>query len=109
MRFVVDAQLPPALARWLTACGHQAEHVDDVGLASASDSDVWRHALACGAVIVTKDEDFSIRRGLASSGPQIVWIRLGNTTRAALLAWMEGVMPHVIDVLARGESIVEIR
>jgi len=41
MRFVVDAQLPPALARWLAGCGHRAEHVDDVGLASASDSDVW--------------------------------------------------------------------
>jgi len=26
MRFLVDAQLPPALARWLAAQGHEAEH-----------------------------------------------------------------------------------
>lgn len=34
MRFLIDAQLPPALARWLEGEGHQAEHVSDIGLAS---------------------------------------------------------------------------
>lgn len=32
MRFLVDAQLPPALARWLTERGHDAVHVLDLGL-----------------------------------------------------------------------------
>lgn len=32
MRFLVDAQLPPALARWLAAQGHEAEHVGDIGM-----------------------------------------------------------------------------
>ena len=27
MRFLIDAQLPPALARWLTEQGHHAEIV----------------------------------------------------------------------------------
>jgi len=31
-RFLVDAQLPPALARKLTALGHKAIHVLDVDL-----------------------------------------------------------------------------
>lgn len=34
MRFLVDAQLPPALARKLEALGHVAEHVADQGMAS---------------------------------------------------------------------------
>ena len=33
MRFLVDNQLPAALARWLTAQGHDAIHVLDVALA----------------------------------------------------------------------------
>lgn len=37
MRFFVDAQLPPALARRLEALGHNAEHVADRGMTSASD------------------------------------------------------------------------
>lgn len=35
MRFLVDAQLPPALARWLCANGHEAVHVGDLGMLAA--------------------------------------------------------------------------
>ena len=41
MRFLVDSQLPPALARWLTAAGHPSEHVADVAMAAAPDQSVW--------------------------------------------------------------------
>ena len=58
MRFLVDAQLPPALARWLTERGHDAFHVFDVGMGRAGDQEIWNHAAAINAVIVTKDEDF---------------------------------------------------
>ena len=37
MRFLVDAQLPPALARWLVERGHDATHVHEIGMAEASD------------------------------------------------------------------------
>lgn len=37
MRFLVDAQLPPALARLLTARGHHADHVTDIGRGDAPD------------------------------------------------------------------------
>ena len=30
MRFLVDAQLPPALARWLAAQGHETAHIGDL-------------------------------------------------------------------------------
>jgi predicted nuclease of predicted toxin-antitoxin system len=55
MRFLVDAQLPPALARWLAAKGHEAEHVADRGMQAASDMAIWDKALATSATIVTKD------------------------------------------------------
>ena len=54
MRFLIDAQLPPALARWLTSKGQEAQHVADVGLVSAPDKEIWNYALAAGAVIVSK-------------------------------------------------------
>jgi predicted nuclease of predicted toxin-antitoxin system len=41
MRFIVDAQLPPALARWLAAKGHEAEHVADLQMEAASDAAIW--------------------------------------------------------------------
>jgi predicted nuclease of predicted toxin-antitoxin system len=45
MRFLVDAQLPPALARILSAKGFEAEHVYDVQLGTAQDSAIWDYAL----------------------------------------------------------------
>jgi len=41
MRFLVDAQLPPALARWLSGKGHEAEHVADRQMEAASDAAIW--------------------------------------------------------------------
>ena len=39
-RFLVDAQLPPALARWLTAHGHPSQHVFDFGGEGPTDDEV---------------------------------------------------------------------
>jgi len=65
MRFLIDAELPPALARRLAKQGHEAERVADRALAAASDEQIWDFALQRAAVIVTKDEDFAQRKALA--------------------------------------------
>lgn len=108
MRFVVDAQLPPALARYVASQGHQAEHVLDVGLASADDSVIWDYAIAANAAIITKDEDFAIRISIASTYPSIVWVRLGNTSNSALLERFAPLLPQIAAALAAGEKIVEV-
>lgn len=108
MRFLVDAQLPPALARWIESKDFSAEHVIDIELAAATDSAIWEYAVRVGAVIVTKDEDFAIRRTLSSSGPQIIWIRLGNTTKTQLLHWLDPLFGQILESLQRGEPLVEV-
>lgn len=108
MRFLVDAQLPPALARWLDAEGHAAAHVGDLGMGAASDGAILDHARASGSVVVTKDEDFALRRMSAADGPPIVWVRLPNTRRRDLLVWFAAVLPDVLAALARGETLIEV-
>lgn len=108
MRFVVDAQLPPALARWLVLQGQKAEHVGDLGLQRASDAAIWDFALSAGAAIITKDEDFAQRKALAANSPAIVWIRLPNTRRQDLLTWFETALPIVVSALERGETLIEL-
>ena len=53
MRFLVDAQLPPALARWFVEKGYAAEHVYDIQMESATDYEIWHRAETTGAVIVS--------------------------------------------------------
>ena len=108
MRFLVDAQLPRALARWLSANGHSSEHVADRQLEAASDTTIWEYALRENATIITKDEDFALRKTLNNTGPAVVWIRLPNTRRRELLARLESVLPDVISALERGESLIEV-
>mgnify|MGYP000092790926 CR=1 FL=1 len=108
MKFLVDAQLPPSLARWLQEAGHEAEHVDDVGLREANDGAIWVHALQVGAVIVTKDEDFAARSAQAATAPVIVWLRLGNTTNRALWTWIEPRLPGIAGLLAQGSRLIEV-
>jgi predicted nuclease of predicted toxin-antitoxin system len=109
MRFLVDAQLPPALARLLTDHGHEAEHVVDIGPADAPDADLWRYALANNAVIVTKDEDFANMVAAVDDAPAVIWIRVGNTRRAALLSWFEPQIERVAEMIDAGDRLVELR
>ncbi len=110
MRFVVDAQLPPALARLLADHGHTAEHVADIGMRDAADSPIWSYALEHGATIVTKDEDFPHRQSQSDKpAPVVVWLRKGNTSRRALLEWFEPMLPKIEALIEGGDRLVEVR
>jgi len=108
MRFLVDAQLPPALARFFEARGHEAKAAREVGLRQAEDPAVWTFALAGAWIVVTKDEDFAIRISVVPTGPAIVWLRIGNTSKQALLGWFAPLLPRIESALAAGERIVEV-
>jgi len=84
IRFLIDAQLPPELARRLAARGRTAEHVNRIGLGLASDAAIWRHVASTGAILVTKDEDFVALARQEQTGPQVMWIRIGNISNDAL-------------------------
>ena len=109
MHFFIDAQLPPALARLLEKQGHVAEHVADIGLRHAEDSSIWTYALSNQAIIITKDEDFPQRMRQAKFSPVIVWLRIGNTSRSALLEWFVPLLPQIETFIAQRYRLIEIR
>jgi predicted nuclease of predicted toxin-antitoxin system len=108
VKFLIDAQLPPSLAAWLREAGHEAKHVEDVGLREAEDGTVWAHALQGGLIIITKDEDFAARSAEAASRPVIVWLRVGNTSNRALRAWIEPRLPGIVQLAADGNQLIEV-
>ncbi|MFT4211210.1 MAG: DUF5615 family PIN-like protein [Microbacterium sp.] len=109
MRFVIDAQLPPALAAVLQREGHDAVAVRDIGLREASDGDIWGHCAQTGQVIVSKDDDFARRARDTTTGPSVVWLRVGNASKRALEAWFVPLLPAILDQLDAGERLVEVR
>ena len=63
--------------------------------------------MSASAVILTKDEDFARRKALGGPGPAVIWIRLPNVRRLALLTWFEKALPDIASALERGETLVE--
>jgi len=109
VRFLLDTQLPAAMANWLREHNLEVEHVLEISLAQASDVSVWRYAMKAGAVIISKDEDFAewVRRG--RKGPAVVWLRIGNCSNRALQVWLEPLLPTILAKLADGERLIEVR
>lgn len=109
MTFLVDNQLPQALARFLVSRGLQAKHVLDLGLDEADDQAIWNYAGKNGCVIITKDEDFMSLSLQTGAKNQVVWVRLGNCRTPALLAVFENTLPKIIQALQQGDRVVELR
>jgi uncharacterized protein with PIN domain len=62
VKFIVDNQLPVALAEYLRKRGFDCQHVLEAGLGDALDSDICRHAKIQERIIISKDEDFLLRQ-----------------------------------------------
>ena len=97
MNFLVDAQLPPRLARFLRERGHNAVHTDQLPLGnSASDRILRGYADDEKRIVITKDRGF-IATFAAGKGPRkLLYVALGNLTNAALI----GLFDRNIDVIA---------
>ena len=106
----VDAQLPPSLARWLSATHPvHAQHVQAVDQLATDDPAIFAAARAGGAdIVITKDEDFVQLVERRGPPPQVVWITCGNVSNAELRAIVLGAWPRVAELLAHGERLVEI-
>ena len=107
MRLLIDANLSPRVAASLRDHGHDAVHVADVGLLSASDAVILAHAVASRQIVVSADTDFG--ELLAVSGaaePSVVLLRsadrLTPDQQAAVLAEN---LPAVTAELDRGVCI----
>jgi predicted nuclease of predicted toxin-antitoxin system len=85
-------------------------HVQDIVMGATDDRVIWEYAKAHDMTIVTKDEDFQLmadRQG--SIPPRVVWVRLGNCRKAALLQAFATLLPDLRTLLDDGGRVIEIR
>jgi hypothetical protein len=109
VNFLVDAQLPPALALWITGQGHQATHVFDLGFHTADDPVIWERARSEQAVIISKDEDFVDHWLLSNQTGGIHLDSQRQLFEPRLLEWLEPLWPDAVKRLEQGEKFLELR
>ena len=85
MKFLVDAQLPRRIARFLRELGHDVLHTQDLPEGNAtSDSEVNRISLQEKRVVVTKDADFVQSFILQKKPYKLLLIATGNIKNSEL-------------------------
>ena len=104
MKFLVDENLPPRLAAWLSARGHDAVHVRNASLLGANDGAVTTFAKREGRIVVTQDADFDP----PPSGLKVLRLGLGNAPAATLLVWLEPRLESAIAQLESGAPLVTL-
>ena len=111
MKLWLDAQLPPLLARWINEqdFGLDATPVRELDLRDASDAEIFAAARNEAAVVMTKDRDFVYLLDRQGPPPQVIWIRMGNCSNAALQHNLSQTLPNALALLQGGEPWVEIR
>jgi predicted nuclease of predicted toxin-antitoxin system len=86
MKLLFDESLSPKLPKLVAKLHPNSTHVRDCGLKGLPDDDVWEYAKRHGFTIASKDSDFYQRSLLYGHPPKLVWLRIGNCTRADLVS-----------------------
>ena len=107
----LDAQLSPALANWITEqfTPIQAVPVRELGLRNADDREIFAQARSAEAVVMTKDRDFLHLLFEQGPPPQVIWLRVGNSSNQALQAVLLRTLEQALASLRDGEPWVEVR
>jgi predicted nuclease of predicted toxin-antitoxin system len=109
MKFLLDANLAPVLARHLRAAGYDCVHVTEILSPAAKDTEIALEANRLQAVLITKDSDFLALRARGSLAVSLVWLRCGNMSNRQTSQMLLSAMPRIVTALAAGERVIEIR
>ena len=109
MRFLVDAQLPRRLARYLTSAGHDAVHTSDLPAGNRTDDrTIIELADAQHRIVVSKDRDFRDSHAVSGAPQRLLIVATGNITNTALLALFERHLGTIEAAFAE-TALVELR
>ena len=108
MKFLVDVNLPPRLARWLRFRGHEAEHLADLDLLTATDTRIWEQGRTQEAIIGSKDNDFYDRALLFGAPPQVLHIAVGNCGNARLFEILDSGWLEIEIGLSSGSRLISV-
>jgi len=103
VKLLLDQNLAPRLVGSLAEAFPGSRHVTELGLARASDADVWEHARDNGFTIASKDSDFQQLSFLYGAPPKVIWIRRGNCS----VAEIERLLQTNVDLIREFEGDAE--
>jgi predicted nuclease of predicted toxin-antitoxin system len=100
---------PPQIALWISDnFEFEAIAVCELGLRDAEDIEIFNSARDENAIVLTKDRDFLDLLGRFGPPPKVIWLTCGNTSNEVLEHILRKTLSDAVELLTRGEAIVEI-
>ncbi len=108
MKFLVDAQLPVRLARFLQGAGYDTIHTRDLPLKNATpDTEVNAISIQESRIVITKDSDFLDSFLIHQEPYKLLLVTTGNITNAELEALFQSNLPQLIQLFSQ-HSLIEM-
>lgn len=106
MKFLVDAQLPMRLARWLQTAGYDAIHTRDLPQQNRT-TDVQINALSIQErrIVITKDSDFFDSFLIRREPYKLLQVTTGNITNTELETLFAQNLAQLIDLFQQHDVI----
>lgn len=108
MKFLVDAQLPFRLKKWLIEQGHDAIHTDDLpDKHLTSDNDIIIIAEREDRIVISKDSDFYQHNLIRGAPKRILFITTGNIVNKELIRLFELNFLTIENSFNSGSNVIE--
>ena len=106
MLFLLDQGVPRSTAPALSDLGFSAQHVGELGMATATDAEVLDKARTLEAVVVTLDADFHMLLAInRSTSPSVIRIRVEGLQGPGLSHVLGNVVATAEEKLAQGCAV----
>jgi predicted nuclease of predicted toxin-antitoxin system len=107
VKLLLDANLSPGVARLLKEVGHDAIHVADIGLLTATDPEILQTAAKEERILLTADSDFGALLALGSlASPSVLLLRSADHLRPNEQAeLMAANLPQIAEDLEKGAIV----
>jgi predicted nuclease of predicted toxin-antitoxin system len=86
VKLLLDQHLSRRVLPMLEPLFPGSNHVQLLGMATATDANIWWFAKASGFSIVTKDSDFVEMSVLYGHPPKVIWLNVGNVSNKVVQA-----------------------
>lgn len=110
MKFLIDTQLPPRLAKHLSSKGYDAIHTiffPDGHL--LDDEEIIVIAKKEDRTVISKDSDFLDNYFLKGAPPKVLLIEFGNISNRDLLSLFDQYFEEVLESFNDGSTLVVFR
>lgn len=106
MKFLVDAQLPVRLARFLQASGYDTLHTRDLPQQNATlDTKINDISIEQGRVVITKDSDFVDSFMTIHKPSKLLLVSTGNIRNNELEAIFKNNLSTLVDLLQNNNYV----